>query len=121
MSMSSWARFYERHSKAHYTPVFNTFLDAQIADVNLDLLVRVLAWVLRNSRGRHSDGVIDAEGMRQSLTGIPKSTVAYSITRLNDLRLIFTQTGNSGRRTVHRLLSHAPLRSEPVQAKAVKA
>ncbi len=54
------------------------------------------------------------------LTGIPKSTVAYSITRLNDLRLIFTQTGNSGRRTVHRLLSHAPLRSEPVQAKAVK-
>lgn len=66
--MSGWSEFHERHGKGNYTPVFNSFLDAQIADVELELPMRVLAWVQRNSWGRHSDACVTAEGIRAGQT-----------------------------------------------------
>ena len=60
----SWEGFWRFHGTRNYTPVFHEFFEAQIADPRVPLLLRVLAWVLRNSWGYHSDAVVNSDGAR---------------------------------------------------------
>jgi DNA-binding transcriptional MerR regulator len=60
----TWPEFWQGHGNRKFTAVFNDFLDSQIADARLPLLLRVLAWVLRNSWGRFSDACVNSEGAK---------------------------------------------------------
>jgi hypothetical protein len=61
--MSKWGDFHGRHSERIYTPVFNGFLEALIANKKAPLFTRVCAWVLRRSWGNHSDSCVNAKGV----------------------------------------------------------
>lgn len=61
----TWNEFWQGHGKQNYTPVFNSFLESLIANPRVPLPLRQLAWVLRNSWGRHSDAVVNEEGVHQ--------------------------------------------------------
>lgn len=61
----NWNEFWQSHGRQNYTPAFNTLLESLIADPRAPIFCRVLAWVLRNSWGRHSNAVVDESGIRQ--------------------------------------------------------
>lgn len=63
---SVWTEFHQRHERRKFTPAFNSYLEAQIADQRLALDVRIGAWLLRSSWGNHSDSCVDGQGVIQT-------------------------------------------------------
>lgn len=59
----SFSQFHESHRKGAFTPTYNTFLDSLIADQKQDLLLRVIAWILRTSWGNWMDSCVNSEGV----------------------------------------------------------
>lgn len=89
----TWNEFWHSHAGRNYTPVFNSFFDSQIADMKLPLTLRVLAWVLRNAWGRHSDACIDEAGARRTQVDCAR-----------ELK-VFNRKGEPARNKVNRILS----------------
>lgn len=55
--------FWARHSKLPFTPAYNAFLEALIANKKVPLFARICAWALRRSWGNHSDWPVNAKGV----------------------------------------------------------
>jgi hypothetical protein len=64
--VSGWPEFYNKHKGQHYTPAFNSCLEAQMADARLVLEQRICAWLMRTSWGNHSESCVTSEGIIQT-------------------------------------------------------
>lgn len=62
--MSKWSEFYARHGERNFTPTFNTYLDALIADTSAEIPERVDAWIIRRSWGNHADQCENGKGVQ---------------------------------------------------------
>lgn len=89
---SRWKKFHARHGNKKYTPAFNSFLEAIIADSGAPLNERVWAWMIRRSWGNHSDACID-------------QTSGAILTQADSAREfgLFDKAGDPDRRTVNRV------------------
>jgi hypothetical protein len=91
--MTRWNVFFQRHGQASYTPVFNAYLDAQIADPDCPLETRVVAWIIRRSWGNHEDFCTDASGRNLTQTDCARQLGLKDRRQVNP---IFLRLKNSG-------------------------
>jgi hypothetical protein len=59
----TWGQFWSSHERRPFTPAYNTFLDSLIQNPEIDLLLRVVAWILRTSWGNWVDSCVNSEGV----------------------------------------------------------